>query len=162
MVGERFAYALVWLVLVLTGSAEASAASVEADHVGEMSQTELLSRYAAFADNFASFSPTEQDLEMVRVLADKQLVILFGTWCHDSVREVPRMLKLLSVSGVPLAELTLIGLDRRKRDPAGMASRYELRYTPTFIVLQSGEEIARVVERPQQSLAEDLYRQLAD
>jgi hypothetical protein len=43
-----------------------------------------------------------------------------------------------------------------------VATRHELKFTPTFIVLQRGKEIARVVERPEVSLAADLHRQLAE
>lgn len=162
VIGQRIGLAVIWWVLVFLSIEQARASSAEADHVGEISQAELLARYPAFAVNFAEFVPTEQDLLQVQVLANKELVILFGTWCHDSVREVPRLLKLLAVSEVPLAALTLTGLDRRKRDPGGVATRHELKYTPTFIVLQRGKEIARVVERPEVSLAADLHRQLAE
>jgi thioredoxin 1 len=82
--------------------------------------------------------------------------VLFGTWCHDSQREVPRLLKLLDSSKVALASLKLVAVGYDKRDPEGIAARYQLKYSPTIIVLTAGEELGRLVEKPKASIASDL------
>ena len=87
--------------------------------------------------------------------------MLFGTWCHDSERKVPRLLKLLDQSEADLQNLTLFAVDRKKTDPDGFAARLELQYTPTIIVSEGGQEIARIIERPLEGLATDLQSQLS-
>jgi thioredoxin 1 len=84
------------------------------------------------------------------------LVVLFGTWCHDSVREVPRLLKLLDVSGVKLKSLSLHGVNYNKQEPNNLHRQYDLRYSPTIILLQGDAELGRIVEKPMASLGEDL------
>ena len=81
---------------------------------------------------------------------------MFGTWCHDSQREVPRLLKTFDLSGLEVPKLTLVAVDRKKTDPLGLAKQYGLRYTPTFILLNDGKELGRVIERPKTGLTQDL------
>ncbi len=56
----------------------------------------------------------------------------------------------------PNIKVTYIGVDRSKKDPQGLAAKYEFTRIPTFIVLQQGKEIGRIVERPTVSLEKDL------
>jgi len=51
-----------------------------------------------------------------------------------------------------------IGVDRQKKDPEGLAAQYDFQRIPTFIVLQDGKEIGRIVERPEVSLEQDLAK----
>ena len=88
--------------------------------------------------------------------ADLKVKILFGTWCHDSEREVPRMLKLLAASGVKEENISLISLDIRKEEPEGRAKALEVRFTPTFVFFSEGAELGRIIERPVVDLTHDL------
>ncbi|WP_166838506.1 hypothetical protein [Rheinheimera pleomorphica] len=92
----------------------------------------------------------------MQALSGTSLVVLFGSWCHDSEREVPRLLKLIDQSGVELESLQLQGVDRRKQHPENLHNQFALRYTPTIIVLRDGNELGRIIEKPQRSLAADL------
>ncbi|WP_394189239.1 TlpA family protein disulfide reductase [Pseudoalteromonas atlantica] len=124
--------------------------------VGEISTTRLLADYVKFNNEFTAFTPSNDELTKTQKLDGKDIVVLFGTWCHDSEREVPRLLKLIAQSEVALKSLTLVGVGYDKRDPQGIAQQYNLKYTPTMIVLEDGKEIARMIEKPKVSLASDL------
>lgn len=95
-------------------------------------------------------------------LRDLEFVLFFGTWCGDSKREVPRMLKLLEAAGVSEKKIRLIALDRRpgkyKTSPEGLEKKYRIKRVPTLIVLKNGREINCIVERPWSTLEEDLLR----
>ena len=106
-------------------------------------------------------SDTNEGEILMESVRGKEVIVLFGTWCHDSEREVPRLLKLLDQSEVDLQSLTLFAVDRNKTDPDGFAARLELQYTPTIIVSEDGREIARIVERPIKGLATDFQGQLS-
>ncbi len=98
----------------------------------------------------------------IRASAAKVEVLAFiGTWCPDSKREVPRLLKLLDQVGVPASKITMLGLDQSKRDAEGLAGRWGLKYVPTFIFLEQGRELGRVVEKSQSTLEADLVQILA-
>ena len=127
---------------------------------GEISAQALLNDYDKFSEYYTTFTPTSQDIALMQKLKGKELVVLFGTWCHDSHREVPKLIKLLEQSKVELASVNYVAVGYNKRDDAGIAQAHDLKYTPTFIVKQNGKELVRVIEKPTGSLAEDLTQGL--
>ena len=150
---------LLCLVMFLLPALSVCAASQDGDNadvIGLIPSQQLLSSHPAFAEQYATYETTADDLASMQQLSGSTIVVLFGSWCHDSVREVPRLLKLLDQSGVTLASLQLHAVDRNKQHPGNLHSQYDLRYTPTIIVLRDGKELGRVIEKPQQSLAADL------
>ena len=88
------------------------------------------------------------------------ITVFFGTWCGDSRREVPRLLKLLDELEFPAENLTLVAVDgvdeATKRSPTGEEKGVEIYRVPTLVVSRGGEEVARFVEYPVLSLERDL------
>ena len=121
--------------------------------VGDISKTELLDRHEVFKRNYDAY---EVASGVDGLPPDLEVTILFGTWCHDSEREVPRMLKLLAASGLKKESISLIALDIRKSEPEGRAKALDVRFTPTFIFSRAGMELGRIVERPESSLRGDV------
>lgn len=74
------------------------------------------------------------------------LVIVFGTWCHDSNNLLPKFYRLLDKSGFPESKVLLIAVDRNKKAYKNLQAPFHITNTPTFIVLQNGKEIGRVTE----------------
>jgi thioredoxin 1 len=120
---------------------------------GDISQAELLERHEVFKRNYDEYEVT---VGIDGLPADLKVKILFGTWCHDSEREVPRMLKLLTASGVKEESISLISLDIRKEEPEGRAKALDVRFTPTFIFFRGDIELGRIIERPVESLQADI------
>ena len=125
--------------------------------LGDISHAELLERHEVFKRNYDAYEVTAG---IDGLPADLKVKILFGTWCHDSEREVPRMLKLLAASGVKEDNISLISLDIRKEEPEGRAKALDVRFTPTFIFLTGGAEMGRIVERPNVNLEHDIKAML--
>nr|WP_241737648.1 thioredoxin family protein [Neptunicella marina] len=121
----------------------------------------LLRQDAVFRQHYDSFSPGSDQLQLMRQLTGKRLVVLFGRWCHDSQREVPKLLKLLTQSNVALERLTLIAVDRQKTTPDQLEQPFDLKYTPTIILFDQQAELGRIIETPQQGIAEDLAAMLS-
>ena len=121
--------------------------------IGDISQAELLASHEVFKRNYDAY---EVPAVINELPADLEVKILFGTWCHDSEREVPRMLKLLAASGVKEENISLISLDIRKEEPEGRAKALEVRFTPTFVFFSEGAELGRIIERPVVDLTHDL------
>lgn len=86
---------------------------------------------------------------------ETEVLVFLGTWCSDSKREVPRFFQILDEINNPAFHVQLIGLDRSKRDAAGLAARFHIARVPTFIFRQGQEEIGRIVETPLRSLEEN-------
>lgn len=129
---------------------------------GELSASQLLGDNPAFNSTYQTYQPSSADISAMRLLEGKSLMVLLGTWCHDSEREVPRLLKLLNLSGVQLAKLSLHGVNYNKQEPTNLHNQFNLRYTPTIILLDGDKEIGRIVEKPQISLAADLAAMLTN
>jgi thiol-disulfide isomerase/thioredoxin len=125
--------------------------------LGEITSRQLLSEFSAFEQSYQQFQPGPEDMQVFSRLPEGVVIkVFFGTWCHDSEREVGRFLKLQALSQARLANVWLYGLDYYKKDPDGLAEKYGVQYTPTFIIYWQGREVGRIVERPKQSLAIDI------
>jgi thiol-disulfide isomerase/thioredoxin len=149
---------LATLFIVLSTSTSLA----QEDHIGVISPADLLANYAEFRREYDSYQPSQLQLEQIQLLAGTEVTALFGTWCHDSEREIPRLIKLLETAGVAVNKLTLYGVDRKKQDPDGYAEKYGLQFTPTIIVSNNiGRELGRIIEKPKTDIASDLAAQLA-
>ncbi|MCG8457134.1 MAG: DUF4440 domain-containing protein, partial [Holophagales bacterium] len=93
-------------------------------------------------------------------LSDVEIEVFFGTWCGDSRREVPRLIRLLEEIGLPETSRRLIAVDNdddlHKRSPGGEEKGLGVFRVPTIRVLRGGEEVGRIVEHPARSLELDL------
>lgn len=76
------------------------------------------------------------------------ITLVMGTWCEDSHREVPRLMKLLETLKYPEQKLNIIAVNRKKESPSGEEGIYNIQRVPTIIVQKYGKEIGRIVETP--------------
>ena len=93
-------------------------------------------------------------------LATYNIKLFLGTWCGDSKRETPRFIKILEAANFPMEQLEIVALDRRKeqykKSPTGEEKGLNIIKVPTMIFFKNGKEINRIVERPIESLEEDI------
>lgn len=96
-----------------------------------------------------------------RINSDDYTFLLFaGSWCGDSESEMPKIIKLFGKIGISASHYTIYGVDRDKREPSGIAEKYDIEKVPTLIILKSGEETGRIIEFPEKSWEEDLMQKL--
>lgn len=81
-------------------------------------------------------------------LGSYQIIAMVGTWCEDSHREIPRLVKILDELKYPKDKLKIIALNRKKESPNGEEGQYIIQKVPTFILKKYGKEIGRIVESP--------------
>lgn len=86
------------------------------------------------------------------------ITVIFGSWCHDSHREVPRFIKILKELKFPFSQLTLNALDTYKHSPDFDTKANNINKVPTIIVYCNGNEIGRIIETPRISLEKDLLK----
>ncbi len=141
------------LGILLTGPSVHFAGS-SADIVGDMTVEQLFSYHPSFQSQYNEYR-VDDGIDL-KDIVDIKVVILFGTWCHDSNREVPRMLSILNKVGLAFKDISLISLDINKQEPKGREKKLNLRNTPTFVIFRKENEIGRIIERPEKSLEEDL------
>jgi thiol-disulfide isomerase/thioredoxin len=85
-----------------------------------------------------------------------QILIVMGTWCSDSRREVPRFFKILDELNFPVDDVMIINVDRKMEDPENLSNGLDIMYVPTFIFYKNDTETGRIIETPETSLEEDM------
>lgn len=127
--------------------------------VGEVNPQQLMTDHPAFQQSYQLFQLSELDIAAIKTWpSDLHIEVYFGSWCHDSVREVPRFLKIVAEN--PTISHRLIALNYEKSEPNGSAKKHQIKYTPSFIVYQKDKEIGRIIERPTVSLTTDISAML--
>lgn len=112
----------------------------------------------------ASYNNYQTDGALAEIIQKKlkgyQIKLFLGTWCGDSKREVPRIIKILEQAEYPMKNLELIALDRRKgfykKSPNGEEKGWNIIKIPTVIFIKNGKEVNRITESPIESLEEDM------
>jgi thiol-disulfide isomerase/thioredoxin len=115
-----------------------------------------------FHKGYEEYRPNAAVLQSLRDAerGDVTMTLFYGTWCGDSRREVPRVVRLLDEMGFPRERVELIAVDtvegKQKRSPGGEEAGLEIYRVPTLIVRRGAREVARIVEFPVLSLERDL------
>jgi len=147
---------VITLTLCLLFSSTSSYASASDNiMVGEVAKNTLLNGEQVFNAGYQSFVVSDKNKALISTWPDNlHIDIFFGTWCHDSQREVPKLLSILEHNNKVTS--TLIALDYDKDDPELLAKENGIKYTPTFIVYLGEEEVGRIIERPTLNLVDDI------
>ncbi len=77
------------------------------------------------------------------------LVVFVGTWCEDSHREFPRLMKILETVNYNPEKLEIIAVNRKKESPSGEEGIFNIQKVPTIIVKKYGKEVGRIIEMPE-------------
>jgi thiol-disulfide isomerase/thioredoxin len=88
--------------------------------------------------------------------AGERVVVVFGPWCGDSKRELPKFLKLVDAAGILTDSVRLYAVDRSKKSDDGLTEQYHIERVPTFIFEKEGREVGRIVEVPKMTMAADV------
>jgi len=156
---RKFAVTLSSIMLVVVSGCANSQAEKAPMTLGEISQQQLMANHKFFQQGYQASQLSALEIaDINRWPKDLHVDVYFGSWCHDSVREVPRFLKIVAQS--PTLSNRLIALDYAKSEPSGSAKNQDIKYTPTFIVYQNDKEIGRIIERPKVSLTADISAML--
>ena len=85
-----------------------------------------------------------------------QIEIYMNTKCHDSEREVPRLIKILDELNFSEDNLKIVLLNSEKKSSGGYENGKNITNTPTFIFLNESGEKNRIVEFPFENLEKDI------
>jgi len=89
------------------------------------------------------------------------ITVILGTWCDDSHREVPRLIKILDYAGFNFDKLNLFAVDHDKKAGTENIDAYGVKFVPTIIFFDKDEEIGRIIETPEASLEKDIVKILS-
>ena len=95
-------------------------------------------------------------------LDEYNIEIFMNTKCHDSQREVPRLLKILNTLNFSNENLRIVLLNSEKKTIDGLEIGKDITNTPTIIFLKNSNEENRIVEFPFENLENDIFRIIND
>lgn len=115
--------------------------------------------HAWFETNYKEYSIDMSTVPTINSLSKgMHFVLVIGTWCGDSKRQVPPMLKTLDAAQVSNDQVTIFGVDRSKKSADGFTEKYRILRVPTLIVMHGEQELGRIVETPRETVEKDLVR----
>jgi len=112
---------------------------------------------AHYDDEYFQYEPEPRVIEDLKsLLTSLEVTIVLGTWCGDSLREVPRLLKVLDLLEIPQNDITIIAVDQSKSIPEETIEELQIEKVPTIIIYKDGLEIGRIVETPIETFEKDI------
>lgn len=113
-----------------------------------------------FVKNYNNYQiDTATAIQLKAQCNNKKFLIFMGTWCGDSQREVPRILKILSFCQVSPANIRIVMVSDRdstyKQSPGHEEKDLHIVRVPDLIVFENNREIGRIIESPVASLEKD-------
>jgi thiol-disulfide isomerase/thioredoxin len=111
-----------------------------------------------FADEYKHYSVDKETLELLNSdsFSSLHFKVVMGTWCEDSQRELPRIIKILDHLDFNFDNLTIIGVDKNKKAEETEADQLNIEFVPTIIIYIDNKEIGRIIESPTESLEKDI------
>lgn len=118
---------------------------------------------ASYDPNYNAYTPDSTAFnQLSKSLNDKKVTIVLGTWCGDSKYQVPHFLKIMDALKIKEDDITFIGVDGMKHAENGLLDNLNITRVPTFIFSdKAGKEVARITERPTETLEKDMLKILA-
>ena len=161
---KKFYPASVLIVMLMLVSCTASKYTVTQDDgkniiVGNISWEGWQEHAGWKTYSAGAFTPSQKRVSDVSEITNSKNIsylIFAGSWCGDSEEELPKLYKLLTMSGIFDDKRVLYGLDRHKQEPTGIALQYKIEKVPTLVILSGNEEIGRIVETPKKSWDDDI------
>jgi len=103
-----------------------------------------------FGKEYLEYAVDTKSLDELRAQNwdNTSMTVFVGTWCPDSHREFPRLIKILNEINFPTEKLTIIAADRNKQTPGGEHATYKIEKVPTVIVKKGSAELGRITESP--------------
>ncbi len=112
-----------------------------------------------FNSQYELYEPADKYVKKISEKLERvEVKIVFGSWCHDSKIQLPRFIKVLDLAGYDERDLMIIGVDSNKNALLMNIEDLDIKRVPTFIIMQNGVELGRIIESPVKSLERDLWK----
>jgi thiol-disulfide isomerase/thioredoxin len=145
---------IIVAISIITNAQKTYQTYIDKDSTTKIFKGLLSKEVLQYEPSFTWYAPNAQyynaDSATVKILKDKgnlvQIMVFGGTWCEDTQGILPKFFKLSTVAGFNQANITLWGVDRTKKTYGALSEAMGVTRVPTFIVMQNGKELGRVIE----------------
>ncbi|MBW2960931.1 TlpA family protein disulfide reductase [Mesonia aestuariivivens] len=117
-----------------------------------------------FIKGFTDYKPNAKVLKKLKKPLKKHSIKVFmGTWCPDSRREVPKLLKILDEVGFKEKNIEIYAMDHSKSTKENYEANLDVHHVPTLIFFdKKGNEVNRFVEFPIKTIEKDILKIVTD
>ena len=126
--------------------------------IEKMDKAQILKTGPEWGTNYVRYRVDESFLDTLKAKVGDNLKIdvYLGTWCPDSINNVPKFIKIIDTVRNPNVTVNFYNVKRKaSKDVKYYVKDLKVERVPTFIFYRDGKEIGRIVENPQKSLVED-------
>lgn len=161
-------YLLILFLLPLTNYAQSQHDAPKLLGISTVNHLQQEPYAAWYTTNFSAYKPNRSVVEQLKKknLSKYSMKIFFGSWCGDSQRELPKMMKVLEQLSFPDNSVALIGVDNAspvyKQSPQREEAGQHIYRVPTFIIYKGETEIGRIVESPVETIERDLLKIISE
>lgn len=146
-------------LLFLTGlflQPSASLAQKE-DLLGVVTADQIMNSDHLFKIHTQRYEPNTEALQYLNNYQDTlSIQIFFGSWCRESKKYLPGLIKTLKLSAPEKVAIKYIGVNAKKNFPDLFLKMYNIKYIPTVVIQKGNEEIGRIEEAPTQPIEIEL------
>ncbi len=131
---------------------------------GSVTQAKLINNknFTWFDNEYKNYQPNMELVNQLKPLKeDLKVLIIAGTWCSDTQRELPRFFKIANTVGIPQKNIEIVMVNESKVCTSFNISVLEVTNVPTFIFFKDGKEQGRIIEKPKVTLEEDICNLLS-
>ena len=125
--------------------------------IGPLTREAILEALPEWAHEAAAYLP---DPEIIARFHDFErpivIRVVIGTWCPDCRRHLTAFFRLIELADNPVISVEYFGVSRDKLQPEDIVRDNRIERVPTFIVLEEGHEIGRIIEHPRTTIEADL------
>ena len=130
--------------------------------VGKISYNKLVDFSKKWENSDQTNLNLKNDSKLKSLFFNIKIKIFMGTWCEDSIREIPYLFNILNSINYNIESVEIICVDENKNTPEGYEKDFEIIKVPTIIFLKKNEEINRIVEFPVETLQKDIIKILSN
>ncbi len=118
-------------------------------HAGPMTVDDLWSTAPTWKAIYDHYTPEESAVARLReITLPLHLEIICATWCGDSKRNVPRLLKAVHDAANPKISVSVTGIGNDFKQPIAFVQEQRIINVPIVILTRDGKEIGRFIETP--------------
>jgi thiol-disulfide isomerase/thioredoxin len=129
----------------------------DAELIGSLTLSEIIENDPIFEIYMDRYQPEENSMTYLRNYQDSvEVVVFYGSWCRESRKYLPGLVKTLHEAGNDRVKVRYIGVDRKKKFPEEFLNKHQIKYIPTVVVLKGNAETGRIVEKPRERIETDL------
>ncbi|MCF6365388.1 MAG: thioredoxin family protein [Bacteroidales bacterium] len=114
-----------------------------------------------FTMGYSEYEPETSVINKLKTIDDLnkiKILIVMGTWCGDSRRELPRFYKIIDMINFPYSDISIIAVDTNRSSGDKKLQNIEFGRIPTFIFYKEDKEVGRIVESTEDSLEKDILK----